>query len=216
MANFSWLIPQTTLTASGYSVNLNVDRELYLTIANLGSTYGGEDVTISASWQDSTGAGQKVSIVAGGSFGPAFVSIRTLQITGSGASVVGEISSSKTTAESLLATAVLANVKGATTVYVQDPNSNNNYPIQFTPTGASQTIPASGILRGFCIPVDSGLYTISIGGVNITLGKAAPGDISTPTATIPYAIPVQKGKSIQILPSGNPSWNSTPGVITPS
>ena len=212
MTNFSWPIPQTTLTASGYSVNLNVDRELYLTVANLGPTYGGGDVTISASWQDSSGAGQTVSVVAGGSFGPAPVSIRTLQITGSGASIIGVISSSKTTPESLLATAVLANVKGAVTVYVQDPNSKDNYPVQFTPSTSSTTIPASGILRGIFYPTAAGTYFIVYDGSDVYLGKATPDDITNGTGQIEFAIPVQSGKTIACSNNGV----CFPGVITPS
>ena len=110
MANFSWPIPQTTLTASGYSVNLNVDRELYLTIANLGPTYGGGNVTISASWQDSSGAGQTATVIAGSTFGPSLITVRTFSVSGAGALIIGTLSSSKVSPESLLASAV--NVSG--------------------------------------------------------------------------------------------------------
>ena len=117
MANFSWPIPQTTLTASGYSVNLNVDRELYLTVANLGLPYGGGNIPITASWQDSSGAGQTATIIPGSSFGPAPILVRTLQITGFvdavpagiGAQIIGVLSSSPVNPESLLARAVYVN-----------------------------------------------------------------------------------------------------------
>ena len=117
MKNFSWPIPQTTLTASGYSVNLNVDRELYFTLANLGLPYGGGNVTVTASWQDSSGAGQTATVIAGSSFGPTLILVRTLQITGFvdavpagiGAQIIGVLSSSPVNAESLLARAVYVN-----------------------------------------------------------------------------------------------------------
>lgn len=101
-------------------------------------------------------------------------------------------------------------------VSITDPTSGNSYPVYFTPTGTAQKVPASGVLRGFCIPITAGYYYISIGGVNIALGKATPGDVGAGTATIPYAIPVQNGETIQILPAGNPSWKSSPGLIMPS
>ena len=130
MANFSWPIPQTTLTASGYSVNLNVDRELYLTIANLGSTYGGEDVTISASWQDSSGAGQTATVIAGSSFGPSLITVRTFSVSGSGALIIGTLSSSKVSPESLLASAV--NVSGTVKTDVgQGTQASNNTTLNF-------------------------------------------------------------------------------------
>ena len=117
MTNFSWPIPQTTLTASGYSVNLNVDRELYFTLANLGLPYGGGNVTVTASWQDSSGAGQTATVIPGSSFGPALILVRTLQITGFvdavptgiGAQIIGVLSSSPVNPESLLARAVYVN-----------------------------------------------------------------------------------------------------------
>ena len=130
MANFSWPIPQTTLTASGYSVNLNVDRELYLTIANLGPTYGGGDVTISASWQDSSGAGQTATVIAGSSFGPSLITVRTFSVSGAGALIIGTLSSSKVSPESLLASAV--NVSGTVKTDVgQGTQASNNTTLNF-------------------------------------------------------------------------------------
>ena len=130
MANFSWLIPQTTLTANGYSVNLNVDRELYLTIANLGPTYGGGNVTISASWQDSSGAGQTATVIAGSTFGPSLITVRTFSVSGSGALIIGTLSSSKVSPESLLASAV--NVSGTVKTDVgQGTQASNNTTLNF-------------------------------------------------------------------------------------
>ena len=130
MTNFSWSIPQTTLTASGYSVNLNVDRELYLTIANLGPTYGGGDVTISASWQDSSGAGQTATVIAGSTFGPSLITVRTFSVSGSGALIIGTLSSSKVSPESLLASAV--NVSGTVKTDVgQGTQASNNTTLNF-------------------------------------------------------------------------------------
>ena len=130
MTNFSWSIPQTTLTASGYSVNLNVDRELYLTIANLGPTYGGGDVTISVSWQDSSGAGQTATVIAGSSFGPSLITVRTFSVSGAGALIIGTLSSSKVSPESLLASAV--NVSGTVKTDVgQGEQASNNTTLNF-------------------------------------------------------------------------------------
>ena len=220
MANFSWSIPQTTLTASGYSVNLNVDRELYLTIANLGPTYGGGDVTISASWQDSSGAGQTATVIAGGNYGPTLISIRTLQISGVGASIVGELSSSKVSADSLLASTVLISSKSSVDVVVEDSTTSSKYPVTFNPSSGSTTIPASGIYR-------FGLTSTVNGPINLSLSYQPAGSTDkyiiliglykyTPVAGVGNAllgeIPVIAGDSLYPGNDTQVLW----GLITPS
>jgi hypothetical protein len=100
---FSYTIPQQTLGASGFSVNLNLDRPLYLTLANL-SASGGPSVTIKLG--NSAGNSQTFTCQAGSVIGPLPWTFRTISITGSGATVIGIVSTSKVNAETLLAMSV--------------------------------------------------------------------------------------------------------------
>lgn len=99
---YSYFITQETLGPDGKIINLNVDRRLHLTIANLAPT--GPLVTVVIG--ESSGNTQTFTVNGGAVLGPAVATIRTVQITGEGATIFGILSSSPVNQESLLAMSV--------------------------------------------------------------------------------------------------------------
>ena len=110
---FSYSINQQTLGAAGFSVNLNLDRPLYLTLANL-SASGGPTITLTLG--NSAGNSQTFTCQAGAVIGPLPWTFRTVTVTGSGATIIGIASTSPVNRETLLAMAVPISGKVSTSI----------------------------------------------------------------------------------------------------
>ncbi len=97
--SFSRFIPQTTLGPNGLSDNFDLDRSLYLTLANLGT------VSVTVSVQNSSGVGPTLTVIPGQTLGPLELIVRTWSISGVGGVILGIFTSppTKVNREALLA-----------------------------------------------------------------------------------------------------------------
>ena len=172
-ANFQYLVPQTTLTASGLSQNFGIMRWLSLTFVNLSSS-----VSVVVTLTDENGRAQVYTVGAGLSFGPTVMPIRQWSFAGTGAVVAAIFTSEETLVPVETLRSMLVSVTGTVNTDVGQGTATNSQVVLTEPLGTTYDARArtwnlddsdaqGTYFTGGAAPI-SGVWTLTVAGTGET------------------------------------------------